>query len=130
MNKQLTPEQVALLAPYEKHFGTAIRAGYCNYPGEQAIQTMRDVWAELTGTRYPYSAGCGFCLMNLVRDMGNLYYAASGRKPEDTAPSRTIVLNKPAEAAPAAVEAKEAPKPKAAPAKKKSAPKKASNAKK
>lgn len=135
MSKQevkLTSEQAQILAPYEKYFGMVHRASYCTYPGEQALQVMRDTWEEVTGQKRQWHGGCPECIMSLVRDLGTLYYAATGRKPEDTAPSKVVKVSesKPAEAAPAAVEAKEAPKPKAAPAKKKSAPKKASNAKK
>lgn len=72
---KLTAKQVQLLEPYENYFVTAIRSGYCSYPGEAGLKLFRDIWAELTGQVYPFRAGCSDCIMNLVRDMGTLYFA-------------------------------------------------------
>ena len=145
MRKQevkLTSEQAQILAPYEKYFGMVHRASYCIYPGEQALQTMRDVWEQATGQKRQWHGGCPECIMNLVRDLGTLYYAATGRKPEDSIPSKVVKVGGNVESPaanveiPAAnVESKPAPvaeKKPAAPKKKKPAPKKkkASNAKK
>ena len=125
---QLTQEQAQRLAQYEKYFGMVHRASYCTYPGEQALQAMRDTWEEVTGQKRQWHGGCPECIMNLVRDLGTLYYAATGRKPEDTAPSKVVKVGtpSPAAASPAPVEKPKAPQPKK-PAPKK---KKASNAKK
>ena len=79
MSKQLTQAQIDRLQPYEKYFGTAIRSGYCSFPGEAALKVMRDVWLELTGQTYPYNPGCSTCIFNVVKDMGLLYYAATGK---------------------------------------------------
>lgn len=81
MTKQLTPAQIEELKPYEKHFGSVIRAGYSSYPGEAALEKMRSVWNELTGTPYPFRVGCSDCIMNLLRDVGTLYFAATGIDP-------------------------------------------------
>lgn len=101
---KLTKEQAERLTPYEKHFGTAIRSGYCSYPGEAAIENMRNVWAELTGQTYPMRAGCSVCIFNLVRDLGVLWYAAAGKDPfavvkatqKAKAAPKTAKTNKPA----------------------------------
>lgn len=132
MNKAMTTQQAESLAPYEKYFGMVLRASYCTYPGEQALQKMRDVWAEITGSHYPFRAGCPECIMNLVRDLGVLYYAATGRKPEDSAPSRNVKVgaSSPAVPAPKPAEANQAPKKANSPAKKKPAPKSTKTAKK
>lgn len=126
MNKQLNEDQIKALAPYESHFATAIRAGFASYPGEQAISKMRDIWTELTGSVYPMNASCSWCLMNLMRDLGQLYFAAVGKDPDNLVKKRTVVINRPAPAISAPAEATETPKPTKAPA----AKKKASNAKK
>lgn len=78
---KLNDAQLEALAPYEKYFGTAIRSGYAQHPGTAAIETMRTVWAELTGQRYPMNLGCTRCLMNLLKDIGTLYFAAKGIDP-------------------------------------------------
>lgn len=124
MNKTLTPEQVAALAPYEEKMATAIRAGYATYPGVQALDLMRQIWAAHTGNTYPYSPSCSTCIMNLLRDIGALYFEATGKDPRELAPSKTVKIA--AAPSPRPAEKPEAPKPSKTPAK----PKKASNTKK
>ena len=73
--KQLTAEQIKALQPYERYFKQATEAAWCSYPGQAAIDKMRDIWLDLTGTKYPYQPGCSNCLLNLVRDLGHIYLA-------------------------------------------------------
>jgi hypothetical protein len=124
MNKTLTPDQVAALAPYEEKMATAIRAGYATYPGVQALDLMRQIWAAHTGNTYPYSPSCSTCIMNLLRDIGTLYFEATGKDPRELAPSKTVKIS--AAPSPRPAEASAAPKPSKTPAKSK----KAANAKK
>ena len=142
MNKTLTPDQVASLAPYEEKMATAIRAGYATYPGVQALDLMRQIWAAHTGNTYPYSPSCSTCIMNLLRDIGALYFEATGKDPRELVPSKTVKVAaapspRPAKASDEApgepAEASAAPKPSKTPAKLKKAPsakKTASKAKK
>lgn len=76
MKSNLTNEQIEALAPYEVMFRTAVNASWCSYPGQAGIDKMLSIWNSITGSPYPYQRGCGNCLLNLVRDMGNLYFAA------------------------------------------------------
>lgn len=109
---RLTADQVRLLAPYERNFRQATEAAWCSYPGQAGINQMLDVWTSLTGSQYPYRAGCPNCLLNLVRDIGTIYFA---QKDEVLAEETAVKAdNKPAEA----VTEK---KPGKAPAKKKNA---------
>ena len=79
MNEQkLTAEQVLELQPYERHFTQATRAAWCSYPGQAGIAKMLDIWESLTGGKYPYQPGCSNCLLNLVRDLGTIYFAQKG----------------------------------------------------
>lgn len=124
MNKTLTPDQVAALAPYEEKMATAIRAGYATYPGVQALDLMRQIWAAHTGNTYPYSPSCSTCIMNLLRDIGALYFEATGKDPRELVPSKTVKISANVDSKPANVVSKPAnvvSKPK---------PKKAANAKK
>lgn len=73
--RQLTAAQITELQPYERHFKQATEAAWCSYPGQAAIDKMRDIWLDLTGTKYPYQPGCSNCLLNLVRDLGHIYFA-------------------------------------------------------
>lgn len=101
---KLNDAQLEALAPYEKYFGTAIRSGYAQHPGTAAIDTMRTVWAELTGQKYPMNLGCTRCLMNLLKDIGTLYFAARGIDPY-TAAQRVVKTYAKTEAAPAKADA-------------------------
>ena len=107
-NERLTPAQLDALRPLERNFRQAVEAAWCSYPGKDNIDMMLGIWKELTGHNYPYTPGCGNCLLNLVRDFGHLYFASKADEP--AAPAET-----PAEEA----KAPEAPKP--TPAKKKTA---------
>lgn len=117
MNKTLTPDQVAALAPYEEKMATAIRAGYATYPGVQALDLMRQIWAAHTGNTYPYSPSCSTCIMNLLRDIGALYFEATGKDPRELVPSKTVKISANVDSKPANVVSKPKPK-KAANAKK------------
>lgn len=73
--KKLTAAQIKALEPYERNFHQATEAAWCSYPGQAGINLMLEVWTDLTGTAYPYKPGCPNCLINLVRDLGTLYFA-------------------------------------------------------
>lgn len=128
MRQTLNADEVKALAPYEQHFGTAIRVGYALNPGRQALDLMLSIWRNITGNNYPFSPSCGSCIMNLLRDVGTLYFAATGKTAEDCAPSKVVTLHAKVESKPAKVESSAEKKP-AAP-KPSNATKKASNAKK
>lgn len=72
---KLNAIQLRKLETYERFFDTAIRSGYCSYPGQEAIDRMLEVWKELTGKDYAFRAGCSTCIFNLVHDIGTLYRA-------------------------------------------------------
>ncbi len=74
-NPKMTAIQLRKLEAYERFFDTTIRAGYCSYPGQEAIDRMLAVWQELTGHAYAFRAGCSTCIFNLVHDIGTLYRA-------------------------------------------------------
>ena len=73
--KKLTAAQVHLLEPLERNFKQATEASWCSYPGQAAIANMLQVWTDLTGQAYAYKPGCPNCLVNLVRDLGTIYFA-------------------------------------------------------
>lgn len=117
---QLTAAQVHRLEGYERHFKQATEAAWCSYPGQAGINTMLEVWDELTGSRYPYQPGCPNCLMNLVRDLGTIYFAqkdvvleAERQAAAEAAAKAQADGEKPAENAPkGADDGKGQPKPK------------------
>lgn len=116
MKDKLTQEHIAALSEYERFFKTALEARWCSYPGQAALDKMRNIWAEVTGVTYPFRSGCSACILNLVRDIGRLYFAQ--KDSIAVAPPKTPV------------EAQTDPKARKTTAKKKSAPKTAKKTKK
>lgn len=92
-NPKLSPAQVESLRPYEKNFGTAIRSGWSSPVSDAAVEKMRGVWLDLTGSNYPMNNGCGRCLMNLLKDVGTLYFESIGEDPHDSKHSTVIQIN-------------------------------------
>lgn len=108
---KLSPAQEDSLRPYEKNFGTAIRSGWSSPISDAAVEKMRGVWRELTGSTYPMSNGCGRCLMNLLKDIGTLYFETIGKDPHDSKYSTVIQVN-PSKKAKAPAQAKKKAKAK------------------
>lgn len=77
MSKQvtLTQAQMEALTPQEDQLHRALYAGWAKpiYSPEMAV--LQKVWRELTGNEYPMQKGCGRCQLNLLRDLGTLYFA-------------------------------------------------------
>lgn len=70
----MTNEQFQALAPYERHYKTAIEIGFTRYPGRAAIDTMYNIYKGVTGSRIRLNASCGTCVLHLVQDVGKLYF--------------------------------------------------------
>lgn len=77
---RLTKEQMKALEPYEKYMRTAVRADWASNPGMQGIDTLRRVWEDVTGTRRNMSVSCGVCILNLLKDVGRLYFDSLPKK--------------------------------------------------
>ena len=80
MKKQLNAEQRAALAPYERQMRTATEARWVSHIPQSGIDIMLGVWKELTGTDRVFRQGCGTCILNLVADLGVLYFAVDPEK--------------------------------------------------
>ena len=94
---KLTAAQVHELEPFERHFRQAIEAAWCSYPGQAGINKMLDIWLAIAGSQYPYKPGCPNCLLNLVRDLGTLYFAQKDSVlAEETAAKVAETAQKPA----------------------------------
>lgn len=92
MKKQLNAEQRAALAPYEKQMRTATEARWVSHIPQGGIDLMLRVWKELTGTDRIFRQGCGTCILNLVADLGVLYFD----EPDEKAAEKPAAEAKPA----------------------------------
>ena len=132
MKKQLTPDQLDQLKPFEQNMAQAAVIGSLRYPGASALEMLRKTWADLTGTTYPFREGCAECIVNLLRDLGLVYFAQLGVEPGSVLPKVTYYYNEKTDRLetrkPEAPKAAEKPAPAASPASK--APKATTTAKK
>ena len=92
MSKQLTAAHIEQLKPYALHMANAQQSVF-RYPGDNGIEALRKVWADITGHTYPYQPGCARCITELLKDMGALYFAQSGDKPENYIEHKTYYYN-------------------------------------
>lgn len=77
---QMTDEQFAALAPYEQNFETALKVNYSRYPGMAAIDMMFRIYRDLTKSRININRSCSVCVLNLVKNVGKLYFAEKERR--------------------------------------------------
>ena len=71
----LTEEEFKALEPYEKNMGTAVRASWASNPGSSALDLMQTVYGRVSGTAKKINKGCGTCILNLLKDIGRIYFA-------------------------------------------------------
>jgi len=92
--------QFAALTPYRHYFELAVRERWTRNPGRTALTQMADIWrdvARLPGFRMDYN--CSTCIVNLLTDLGTLYFQdekAKAEAAEKPAPKvETIETEKP-----------------------------------
>lgn len=73
---KLTPEQFKALEPYAEEFRRAIASNYCKAPSTPELKQIREIYLAATGAKgYPMSFGCTYCIIQLMKDAGRLYFA-------------------------------------------------------
>ena len=72
---KLTTEQLEVLSKWEANFRTAVEAQWSAPIPETARQTILNIWNIATGEGRKLQRGCSRCAFQLVRDMGQLYFA-------------------------------------------------------
>lgn len=108
MKKKFTEKQMAFLATQERDMRTAVESNWSRYPGQANIEQMRKIWEELTGQTREIRLSCSSCILNLVRDMGILYFAQKKEQEADLAAAAAKAAKAAEEAAAAVAAAKAA----------------------
>lgn len=72
---RLTEEQFNALAPYQKHFETAVRSQWARLTGTSALDMIHEIYCQVSGTNYRLNKGCSTCILNLLTDMGRIFLA-------------------------------------------------------
>lgn len=79
----MTDEQFNILAQYEPNYESALKANYTRYPGREAVDLMFRTYREITGSRININRACSVCLLNLVKNVGRLYFKEKERREEE-----------------------------------------------
>lgn len=72
---KLTKEQFDALAPYEKHFDSAVNHGWTRFPGGAALDLIHDTLHQVTGLNLPLNKCCSHCILELMTEMGKIFLA-------------------------------------------------------
>lgn len=72
---RLTKEQFDALAPYEKHFDSAVNHRWTRFPGSAALDLIHDILHQVTGLNLPLNKCCSHCILELMTEMGKIYLA-------------------------------------------------------
>ena len=72
---KLTKEQFDALAPYEKHFDSAVNHRWTRFPGGAALDLIHDALKQVTGLNLPLNKCCSHCILELMTEMGKIFLA-------------------------------------------------------
>ena len=72
---RLTKEQFDALAPYEKHFDSAVNHRWTRFPGGAALDLIHDTLKQVTGLNLPRNKCCSHCILELMTEMGKIFLA-------------------------------------------------------
>lgn len=86
----MTDEQFNALAQYEDNYKTAIDLGYSRYPGQAGVNTMFNIYRDLTNTRTNMNRSCSVCILHLVQKVGKLYFAEKTRREEEALKAKAV----------------------------------------
>ena len=86
----MTDEQFNALAQFEDNYKTAIDLGYSRYPGQAGVNTMFNIYRDLTNTRTNMNRSCSVCILHLVQKVGKLYFAEKTRREEEALKAKTV----------------------------------------
>ena len=77
---KLNKQQYDALAPYEKHFDSAVNHRWTRFPGGAALDMIHDILLQVTGLNLPVNKCCANCILELMTDMGRIFLADRDEK--------------------------------------------------
>lgn len=88
---RLTDEQFQILSNYETQLRTAVKAKWARFPGTVALHQIHEIQREVTGMATSLNTSCSKCVLRLLTEMGNIYFADKAEREQQ----RTVsVMNK------------------------------------
>ena len=77
---RLTDKQFQTLSQYETQFRTAVKARWARFPGSAALHQIHKIQREVTGRATSLNTSCSTCVLRLLTEMGNIYFAAKAER--------------------------------------------------
>lgn len=71
----LTESQMAEVAHLEDKFRTSVKSKWCRYPGKEDLDRVASILHVVTGRRHSVSVGCSTCIVDLMAELGRMYFA-------------------------------------------------------
>lgn len=72
---KLDKQQYDALAPYEKHFDSAVNHRWTRFPGGAALDMIHEILLQVTGLNLPVNKCCSHCILELMTEMGRIFLA-------------------------------------------------------
>lgn len=72
---RLTDEQFQTLSKYEEQFRTAVKSRWARFPGTSAMHVIHNIKTQVTGHASRLNTSCSSCVLRLLTEMGNIYFA-------------------------------------------------------
>lgn len=72
---RLTDEQFQTLSKYEDQFRTAVKSRWARFPGTSAMYVIHNIKTQVTGHASRLNTSCSTCVLRLLTEMGNIYFA-------------------------------------------------------
>ena len=79
---RLTDEQYRILSKYEEQFRTAIKSRWARFPGTAAMHVIHNIKTQVTGHASRLNTSCSSCVLRLLTEMGNIYFADKAEREE------------------------------------------------
>ena len=77
---RLTDEQFQTLSKYESQFRTAVKSRWARFPGTAALHQIHKIQREVTGRATSLNTSCSTCVLRLLTEMGNIYFAEKAER--------------------------------------------------
>ena len=77
---RLTDKQFQTLSQYETQFRTAVKARWARFPGSAALHQIHKIEREVTGRATSLNTSCSTCVLRLLTEMGNIYFAGKAER--------------------------------------------------
>ena len=75
----MTKQDYELLGRYEMHFVRAMESSYCRYIPLSDMKRMVEIYKQ-TSPNAHYNIACAKCKLNLLKDVGRLYFAEKEKR--------------------------------------------------